>query len=90
MPEIESSELRPAFVYLSQKGKSNCEIVQIFGVSVSAVNNVIIRLNKTDNSEKRSGFGQTSTSNQLLLSNLYYCRFQSRITTKINLKQVKK
>jgi transposase len=73
MSAIKKAELRPAFVWLHQKGKSNREIAKFFGVDKNTVNDAINRFNETGSNMNRSGSGRprtaTNVANQEAVAN---------------------
>lgn len=62
MPNIKKSELRPAFVYLKQQGKSVDAIRKIFGVSWKTVNDAVKRFEETASNKNRTGSGRKRTA----------------------------
>ena len=58
MSEIKLSELRPAFVYLSQKGKTFKAIAEFFEVKPHTVNNAVKRFSETGSNKNRRGSGR--------------------------------
>jgi transposase len=73
MAEIRLLELRPAFVYLNQKGKSVRDIAKLFGVDKNTVSRAVKRFNETGTNKNRAGSGRprtaTSAANQEAVAN---------------------
>lgn len=62
MSEIKKSELRPAFVYLKQHGKTIEEIRKFFGVNQRTVSRAIKEFNATGKHKNRKGQGRKRTA----------------------------
>lgn len=73
MPEVKKSELRPAYVYLKQKGKTITAIAEFFGVHRDTISDAIRRFEQSGSNKNRSGSGRprtaTSVVNQEAVSN---------------------
>jgi transposase len=63
---------------LSQKGKSNREIAEIFGAGGNTVNNAINRFSETSSAKNGNGYGPTRNLNKLQLLNLDCRRFSRK------------
>lgn len=66
MSEIKVSELRPAFVYLKQKGKPINAIAKFFGIRWNTVNDAVIRFEETGSNKNRAGSGRKRTATSVV------------------------
>ena len=62
MDEIRIDQLRPAFVFLSARGKSHRRIAAFFDVDRRIVSRAVKRLEETGSHKNRTGQGRKRTS----------------------------
>lgn len=84
MSEIKKAELRPAFVYLSQRGKSSREIAKFFGVDKDTVNRAINRFNETGSNKNKPGSGRPRTATDASHQQAVANEIASNPSTKFN------
>ena len=84
MSDIKKSELRPAFVYLNQKGKTRTEIAEFFGVSRKMVGAAIERFESTGSNKNKGGSGRPRTATSVANQDAVASEIAANPSTKFN------